>query len=111
MFFNLLINQEYLLQPKLLDINKADLICDVVNYNYCMSSFIVSTGYCAKPFLSSCIPNLQFYNVPRDRNGPELSVFILKSEIDSDGSKIALLEGIISEPTQKGRFAHRAVAD
>lgn len=36
---------------------------------------------------------------------------VLESEVDPDGSKIALLEGIVSEPAKKGRFANGAVAD
>ncbi len=57
-----------------------------------MGSFVVGTCDCSESFLTSCVPYLQFYYAIVDAQGSLLSFQVLKSKIDADCSKIALLK-------------------
>lgn len=101
----------YLSWPKLSDISERRIRCQIINHNDSMCPFVVCASDSSKPFLSSSIPNLKFDLTPVNVKWPEIVGIILEAKINSNSSKIALLELIIREPSKQWTFANRAVSN
>ncbi len=91
-FYTLFKKTVYLIDPEFLNICKTLIIGEIINKENSMGSFVVGTGNCSESFLTSCIPYLQFYYAFVDVQGSLLLFEVLKSKIDADCSKIALLK-------------------
>jgi hypothetical protein len=59
----------YLSHPKVFNILKALLLCDIVDYNDGVRSFIVGPRDGSEPFLASSVPYLQFDDISLDCEG------------------------------------------
>lgn len=100
----------YFVDPELLNIGEALIISQVVYEKDSVGSFVVGTGNGSEPFLTSCVPNLQLYYVIVNIEWSEWIMKVLESKIDTDGSKITLLEGVIGKSSEKWWLSNRTVA-